>query len=55
MPTVDLRQLKSKAVHFPEPARSLIFTEPDRIDANDFIVKVCSWLKIVEMRKGVEK
>jgi hypothetical protein len=52
---IDIRPLKAKAIHFPEPTRSLIFTEPDRIDAKDFISKVCEWIKIAEMGRGSEK
>lgn len=55
MPTVELRPLKGKALQFQEPIRSLILSEPDRMSGEDFIGKVCTWLKLAEMGKGVGK
>ncbi|EQB71003.1 MAG: hypothetical protein AMDU1_APLC00041G0003 [Thermoplasmatales archaeon A-plasma] len=40
MTLVDLIPLKTKALNFPEPVKSLILSEPDTIDAQDFISKL---------------
>ena len=40
MTLVNLAPLKAKALNFPEPLKSLILSEPDMIDAYDFISKL---------------
>lgn len=52
MPTVNLTPLKKKAIVFADPVKSLILSEPDRMSGEDFIGKVCTWLKLTEMGKG---
>lgn len=55
MPTVNTRPLKIKAANFSEPVKSLILSEPDVMDGEDFVIKVCAWLKLVEMGRGAGK
>ncbi len=42
--------LKEKAVKFPEPARTLILSEPDNMDAKEFITKLGTWEKLLGMQ-----
>lgn len=52
---VDIKPLKQKAIVFPEPLKSLILSEPDILDASDFISKLGTWLKLVKIseKQGV--
>jgi hypothetical protein len=47
MTIVDTRPLKKKAYDFPDPVKTLILGEPDRIDAQEFITKVATWSKLL--------
>jgi hypothetical protein len=49
MTLVNLGPLKAKALSFPEPLKSLILSEPDMIDAHDFISKLGTWEKLAKM------
>ena len=49
MTLVDLAPMKAKALNFPEPVKSLILSEPDEIDAQDFISKLGTWEKLLKM------
>lgn len=49
MAIVDLRPMKTRALSFPEPVKSLILSEPDMIDAQDFISKLGTWEKLLKM------
>ena len=52
MTLVDTAPLKLKALHFPEPVRSLILSEPDHLESSDFISKLGTWEKLLRMDKG---
>jgi hypothetical protein len=55
---VNIKPLKDKAVNFHEPVKTLILTERELLDSDEFIGKLCTWLKLNEMeevRKGVFK
>lgn len=54
MTLVDLTPLKSKALNFPEPVKSLILSEPDTIDAQDFISKLGTWEKLLKIGAKLE-
>ena len=54
MTLVDLTPLKSKALNFPEPVKSLILSEPDTIDAQDFISKLGTWERLSKMSAKME-
>ena len=49
MTLVNLAPLKAKALNFPEPLKSLILSEPDMIDGQDFISKLGTWEKLAKM------
>jgi hypothetical protein len=49
MTSVDLKNMKTKALNFPEPVKSLILSEPDMIEAQDFISKMGTWEKLIKM------
>lgn len=49
MTSVDLKPMKAKALNFPEPVKSLILSEPDIIEAQDFISKMGTWEKLLKM------
>jgi hypothetical protein len=49
---VDLRELKTKAMLWPEPVRALILTSPDTIPCTDFLIKLNEWEKLLKMQKG---
>jgi hypothetical protein len=55
MTDVSLKSLKEKALKFPEPIKSLILSEPDALDSKEFISKVSTWEKILQLSKEVEK
>jgi hypothetical protein len=54
MTLVDLTPLKSKALNFPEPVKSLILSEPDIINAQDFISKLGTWERLSKMSAKME-
>ncbi len=49
MAIVDLRPMKARALNFPEPLKSLILSEPDSIDSQDFISKLGTWERLLKM------
>lgn len=53
MINVNIAPLKDKAVHFPEPVKTLILTEREILESNEFIGKLCTWLRLNEM--GIHK
>ncbi|MHB8396056.1 MAG: hypothetical protein ACYDAZ_01840 [Thermoplasmataceae archaeon] len=54
MTEVSLIPLKEKALKFPEPVKTLILSEPDTLDSQDFISKLGTWEKLLKIR-GTEK
>ena len=54
MTLVDLTPLKTKALNFPEPVKSLILSEPDTIDAQDFISKLGTYEMLLKMSAKME-
>lgn len=46
----DIRPLKAKAVNFPEPLRTLILSEPDTMEASEFIGKLGTWEKLLKIK-----
>lgn len=47
--TVNLAPLKAEALNFPEPVKSLILSEPDTMDAAEFISKLGTWERLSKM------
>ena len=54
MTLVDLTPLKTKALNFPEPVKSLILSEPDTTDAQDFISKLGTYERLLKMSAKME-
>ena len=52
MRQISLALLKEKAMRFPEPVRSLILSEPDLLDSSDFIVKLGTWDRLLQMAQN---
>lgn len=55
MTHIDLRSMKAKALAFPEPVKSLILSEPDVIDSQDFISKIGTWERLLKIQQEVKK
>lgn len=49
MTLIDLSPMKTKALNFPEPLKSLILSEADMIDAHEFISKLGTWERLSKM------
>lgn len=47
MTFIDMRLMKAKALNFPEPVRSIILSEPDTMNSQEFIAKLSTWEKTV--------
>ena len=54
MTNVDMGPMKTKALDFPEPVKSLILSEPDMIDSQDFISKIGTWENLLKMGANLE-
>ncbi len=52
MTEISLVPLKEKAVRFPEPVKTLILSEPDSLDSQDFISKLGTWERLLRMPKN---
>lgn len=55
MVRVNLKLMKIKALNFPEPVKSLILSEPDFIESNDFVLKLGTWEKLLLIASKNEK
>jgi hypothetical protein len=44
---VDLKPIKQKALHWPDPARTLILSEPDLLQVDVFLVKLGIWEQLL--------
>lgn len=49
MTQVNLQPMKNKALNFTEPVKSLILSEADNLDAQEFIAKLGTWEKLIRM------
>jgi hypothetical protein len=54
MTEVSLISLKTKALQFPEPVKTLILSEPDQIDSKEFISKLGTWERLLRMQKELQ-
>ncbi len=52
MTNVNIKPLKDKAINFPEPVRTLILTETEVMDSGEFIGKLCTWIRLNEMKEN---
>jgi hypothetical protein len=52
-----MKLMKAKALNFPEPVKSLILSEPETMDANEFIARLGTWDRLLTIgaNKGREE
>lgn len=50
--SVDLGPLKSEAIGFPEPLRTLILTAKDRMSKEEFLNEFLKWRKTARAMEG---
>ena len=57
MTSIDMKLMKAKSLSFPEPVKSLILSEPETMDANEFITKLGTWERLLTIgaTKGREE
>jgi len=48
---VNLRELKKKALAWPNPVRTLVMTEPDYLPVADFLARIGVWEKLVQLQR----
>jgi len=51
---VDLRELKTKAMLWPEPVRTLILAEADKLPLSEFLVKIQTYEKLLKIQRGTD-
>ncbi len=47
--SVDMIAFKKMAISFPEPLKTLILAESDRMSASEFIVKFGTWERLAKI------
>lgn len=55
MSDVDLGKLKSEALSYPEPLRTLILTAKDHMAEQEFLTDFLRWRKIAKTLDAVKK
>ncbi len=50
----NIREIKSYAEKLPDPARTLILSEPDEMSSDEFLVKFIEWRKLIRMSIEVD-
>lgn len=48
---VDIRQIKDFALTIEEPLKSLILSEPDSLEREDYLSKSETWLRILQIKE----
>jgi len=51
---VNIRPLKVIAIKLDDPLRTLILSEPDMIPREEYLIKIQSWLRILNLSKKEE-
>jgi len=51
MKSVDMRIIKSRAFFWPDPVRSLVLSEPDKMRVEEFIVKLGTWERLLKIHE----
>jgi len=54
MKNIDIRDLKTRAVRWPDPAKTLILSEPDALPLDEFITKLGTWEKLLQLKRVVD-
>ena len=49
--SINIRPLKAIAIKLQDPLRTLILSEPDMIPREEYLIKIQSWLKILNLNK----
>jgi len=49
--TINIRPLKAIAIKLDDPLKTLILSEPDIIPREEYLIKIQSWLKILNLSK----
>ena len=52
--TVNIRPLKAIAIKLEEPLKTLILSEPDTMPREEYLIKIQSWLRILNLNKEEE-
>lgn len=55
MTNINLKKMKEAAFKLPDPVRSLILGEPDKMDFAEFLTKVGTWDRLLKIHEGAEK
>jgi len=52
--SINIRPLKAIAIKLEDPLRTLILSEPDLIPREEYLIKIQSWLRILNLDKKEE-
>ncbi len=55
MSDIDLRALKSEAVGFPEPLKTLILTAKDSMSKEEILTEFLKWRKTARAMEKIQK
>jgi len=55
MKTIDLRELKAKILSFPDPVKTLILAEPDKLPVAEFLRLINTCEKLLKIQRGTDK
>ena len=54
MTEILMGPLKQRAIALPEPVKTLILTEPDVLDSREFISKLGTWERLLQIAQSGE-
>lgn len=52
---VNIRQLKAIALKIDEPLKTLILSEQDTIPREEYLIKIQSWLRLLNLNQETKK
>jgi len=52
--SINIRPLKAIAIKLEEPLKTLILSEPDIIPREEYLIKIQSWLRILNLSEKEE-
>jgi len=52
---VNIRQLKAIALKIDEPLKTLILSEQDTIPREEYLIKIQSWLRLLNLNQETRK
>jgi len=50
-PKIDIRPIKARALAWPEPTKTLILAEPDKMRVEEFLVKIGTWERLLKIHE----